>query len=285
MKPEPELTKADLSPVEELRQIAAGLRTHLEWLREGGVAGVPRPPRSVLPPPRPEPQGPATRPAAPLSSPPRPAPPPSGLPDPLPVLGEEGLRLTRDILGNCRRCKLCHGRTQIVFGQGSPQPLLVFVGEGPGAEEDRSGLAFVGAAGELLTQMIGAMAKKARELGAPAVAARLSRDEVYICNVVKCRPPGNRTPEADEMAACGPFLRAQLQALRPRLIVALGRTPAQYLLSTAAPIGKLRGHMAQWEGIPVMPTYHPAYLLRTPSAKRQAWEDLQAVVAELIRRS
>jgi DNA polymerase len=107
------------------------------------------------------------------------------------------------------------------------------------------------------------------------------REDVYICNVVKCRPPGNRTPEPDEMAACGPFLRAQLQALRPRVIVALGRTPAQFLLNTSAPISRLRGRLASWEGIPVMPTYHPAYLLRMPSAKREAWEDLQVVMAEL----
>ena len=143
----------------------------------------------------------------------------------------------------------------------------------------------VGAAGQLLDKMIDAMGAEARKRGYADLSARLSRQAVYIANVVKCRPPGNRTPELDEMSACSPFLRRQLLALRPglRAIVALGRTPTQYLLRSTAPISGLRGQFAAWEGIPVMPTYHPAYLLRTPSAKRQVWEDLQKVIEALGR--
>lgn len=189
------------------------------------------------------------------------------LPDPFPRRGQEGLDNIREILGPCTRCKLCQNRNQIVFGQGNPQASLVFVGEGPGAEEDRTGLPFVGAAGDLLTRMI--------------IAMGFQREQVYICNVVKCRPPGNRVPEPDEVFHCGPFLRAQLQAIQPKVIVALGRTPMQFLLQTTVPIGKIRGSFLSYEGVPVMPTYHPAYLLRTPSAKKQVWEDLQLVMAKL----
>jgi DNA polymerase len=206
-----------------------------------------------------------------------------GLPDPLTISGQPGLDLIREVLGHCQRCKLCHGRNHLVFGQGHPQPLVAFVGEGPGAEEDRTGLPFVGAAGDLLNRMINAMGEEARKRGYDEIAGRLRREQVYICNVVKCRPPGNRTPEQDEVGACGPFLRAQLGALRPKIIVALGRTPTHFLLSTGAPLTRLRGHFASYEGIPVMPTYHPAYLLRTESAKRQAWDDLKMVIEELHR--
>lgn len=207
------------------------------------------------------------------------------LPAPGVLRGREGLAELARLLGDCQRCKLCHGRNHIVFADGSPEATLAFVGEGPGADEDRLGRPFVGAAGQLLDRMIDAMAAEAKKRGHAELAAQLSRQAVYICNVVKCRPPGNRTPELDEMAACAPFLRRQLLALRPRLraIVALGRTPTQYLLRSTAPISGLRGHFTPWEGIPVMPTYHPAYLLRTPSAKRQVWEDLQKVIAALAQ--
>ena len=144
---------------------------------------------------------------------------------------------------------------------------VAYLKKPPGAEEDRTGLPFVGAAGDLLTRMIAAMG--------------LTRAQVYIANVVKCRPPGNRTPEPDEVAACGPFLRAQLQALAPRVIIALGRTPAQFLMGNTAPITRIRGTWHRFEGIPLMPTFHPAYLLRTPSAKRDVWEDLKQVMAKL----
>lgn len=176
----------------------------------------------------------------------------------------------------CRKCRLCEGRTQTVFGQGNAAARLVFVGEGPGFEEDKQGLAFVGAAGQLLTKMI--------------VAMGTSRDEVYICNVVKCRPPENRTPQADEILACSPYLHEQLATIRPEIIVALGAPAAKTLLNTADSIGKLRGRFHEYRGegllgeglsIRVMPTYHPAYLLRTPEDKVKVWADLQMVMAEL----
>jgi DNA polymerase len=179
------------------------------------------------------------------------------------------LQVVRDELGDCRRCRLHAGRTNIVFGVGNPQADLVFVGEGPGANEDRQGEPFVGDAGELLTKMIGAMG--------------FARSDVYICNVVKCRPPGNRNPEPDEIAACEPFLVGQLAALAPRMIVTLGKFAAQTLLRSNAPISALRGRFHRYQGIALMPTFHPAYLLRTPSAKREVWSDLQLVMAELDR--
>ena len=171
----------------------------------------------------------------------------------------------RGALGDCKRCKLCSGRKNLVFGVGNPKARLVFVGEGPGAEEDNQGIPFVGAAGQLLTKMILAMG--------------YSRDEVYICNVVKCRPPGNRNPEPDEIQACQPFLEAQLHAIRPEVIVALGKFAAQTLLRTDTPITRLRGQWREYVGIPLMPTFHPAYLLRNPPEKKAAWTDLQAVMA------
>ena len=171
----------------------------------------------------------------------------------------------RRALGDCKRCKLCSGRKNLVFGVGNPKARLVFVGEGPGAEEDNQGIPFVGAAGQLLTKMIAAMG--------------YSRDEVYICNVVKCRPPGNRNPEPDEIEACQPFLEAQLNAIRPSVIIALGKFAAQTLLRTNTPITRLRGQWREYVGVPLMPTFHPAYLLRNPAEKKAAWTDLQAVMA------
>ncbi|WP_244224504.1 uracil-DNA glycosylase, partial [Corallococcus sicarius] len=180
----------------------------------------------------------------------------------------EGERPTLDQirreLGDCRRCKLCTGRKNIVFGSGNPRAELVFVGEGPGENEDIQGVPFVGPAGDLLTKMIAAMG--------------FSRNDVYICNVVKCRPPGNRNPEPDEIAACEPFLRSQLLALQPRAIVALGKFAAQTLLRDTTPITKMRGTWREYEGIQLMPTFHPAYLLRNNAEKRKAWEDLQQVM-------
>jgi DNA polymerase len=188
-------------------------------------------------------------------------------PGPLPgvVDGERPtLDQIRRELGDCRRCKLCTGRKNIVFGVGNPRAELVFVGEGPGEQEDLQGVPFVGPAGELLTKMIQAMG--------------FSRDEVYICNVVKCRPPGNRNPEPDEINACEPFLRSQLLALQPKVIVALGKFAAQTLLRDSTPITRLRGQWREYQGVKLMPTFHPAYLLRSPHEKRKAWEDLQQVM-------
>jgi len=176
----------------------------------------------------------------------------------------------------CTKCRLCETRMQTVFGQGSPNARLVFVGEAPGFEEDRQGLAFVGRAGQLLTRMIEAMG--------------LSREDVYICNVIKCRPPNNRDPAADEILACHPYLQEQLEIIRPDVLVALGSPAAKTLLSTAESIGKLRGRFHQYfasgmvghgPSIPVMPTYHPAYLLRNPADKGKTWADLQMVMEVL----
>lgn len=172
-------------------------------------------------------------------------------------------------IGDCRRCRLHEGRTRIVFGSGNPQARLVFVGEGPGAEEDAQGLPFVGRAGQLLTQMIEGTARR-EGMG-------LERKDVYICNVVKCRPPGNRTPEADEMETCGQFLFRQLAAIRPKAICVLGATAVRALLGAREAMGRLRGKWHRRGDFPVMVTYHPSYLVRTgsPVAKREAWEDLR----------
>ena len=214
------------------------------------------PQRELSPPSEPR-LAPAVRSTLPelRSEPPR----PEGAASERPTLDE----LRRE-LGDCQRCKLCTGRKNIVFGVGNPRAELVFVGEGPGAEEDLQGVPFVGAAGQLLTKMIEAMG--------------FHRDEVYICNVVKCRPPGNRNPEPDEVKACEPFLRAQLRAVEPKAIVALGKFAAQTLLRDSTPITRLRGQWREYEGIRLMPTFHPAYLLRQPAEKRKAWEDLQQVM-------
>jgi DNA polymerase len=177
-------------------------------------------------------------------------------------------KIQQDI-GDCKRCRLSEGRTNIVFGVGDPHAKLVFVGEGPGADEDAQGIPFVGRAGQLLTQMIEGTARKE---GIP-----LKREDVYICNVVKCRPPGNRTPQPDEMETCGQFLTRQLLVLRPKAICALGGTAAKYLLNRPEGVTRLRGHWYKWHEIPLMVTYHPSYLLRpyNQAAKREAWEDLK----------
>ena len=171
-------------------------------------------------------------------------------------------------IGDCQRCKLAGGRTKIVFGQGNPQARLMFVGEAPGADEDIQGLAFVGRAGQLLTDII--------EKG-----MKMRREDVFIANILKCRPPGNRNPEPDEILECHPFLEAQIDVIRPKIIVGLGKFSCQWLLKTAEPITRLRGKMGEFKGIKVMPTYHPAYLLRNPSAKKDVWEDMKVVLALL----
>jgi uracil-DNA glycosylase len=198
------------------------------------------------------------------------APMPPELP-PLEPLGDTLAKISEDI-GDCRRCRLCEGRSKIVFGSGNEKARLVFVGEGPGADEDAQGLPFVGRAGQLLTQMIENTAAKE---GIP-----IRRADVYICNVVKCRPPENRTPLPDEMEICGQFLSRQLMALRPRAICALGSTAAKALLATKDGVTRLRGRWHKWRDIPVMVTYHPSYLLRpyNQNAKREAWEDLKTAL-------
>jgi DNA polymerase len=277
---------------QELSEVLEDLRRHLLWQEEDGGrflqvdarlaaelrgAGLARLRAQVAKPapaaqPAPAPAAPQPPPAArreapvarPLEAPAQVVRPSVG---PLPGV-VDGERPTLDEirrnLGDCRRCKLCEGRKNIVFGSGNPRAELVFVGEGPGADEDAQGVPFVGAAGQLLTKMIEAMGYR--------------RDDVYICNVVKCRPPNNRNPEPDEVTACEPFLRAQLQAVQPKVIVALGKFAAQTLLRDTTPITKMRGNWREYEGIKLMPTFHPAYLLRQPAEKKKAWEDLQQVM-------
>lgn len=173
----------------------------------------------------------------------------------------------RDEIGDCTRCKLHEGRTNIVFGEGDPKARLVFVGEGPGEEEDRQGRPFVGRAGQLLTKIISAMG--------------LTRSDVYICNVVKCRPPGNRTPEPDEAGTCEQFLFKQLRAIDPDVIVCLGNVAAQSVLKTKEKLGNLRGKFHSYGRAKVMVTYHPAALLRNPGFRKPLWDDIQVVMKEL----
>jgi DNA polymerase len=177
------------------------------------------------------------------------------------------LQLIRDEIGDCTRCPLHKGRNKLVFGDGSPSARLMFVGEGPGADEDAQGLPFVGKAGQLLNNMIAAMG--------------LRREEVYIANVVKCRPPGNRVPEPEEGATCSPFLFRQIDVIRPQVLVALGATAATWLLGTRQPLAGLRGRVHSVRGTQLIVTYHPAYLLRDPRQKKEAWADLQIAMKEL----
>jgi len=183
------------------------------------------------------------------------------------VEGDTLDRIRTDITPTCTRCKLHKARTQIVFGVGNPKAQLVFVGEGPGRDEDEQGEPFVGRAGKLLTQMIEAM--------------NLKREDVYICNVVKCRPPENRLPEKDEIATCSPFLYRQLGVINPKVICCLGACSAQTLLDTAQGISRFRGEWFDYRGAKLIATYHPAYLLRNPAAKSEVWKDLQKVMAVL----
>jgi uracil-DNA glycosylase len=185
----------------------------------------------------------------------------------LKTVPNDSLLKIREDIGDCQRCRLGKTRKHIVFADGNPKADLVFVGEGPGADEDASGVPFVGRAGKLLTQMIEAMG--------------LQRKDVYICNVVKCRPPGNRPPEPDEVTTCSPFLVRQLEVINPKVIVALGATAAKTLLETETGISKFRGQWLDFRGKKLMATYHPAYLLRNPPAKSEVWKDLKKVMAEL----
>ncbi|HVU51613.1 MAG TPA: uracil-DNA glycosylase [Polyangia bacterium] len=257
----------DGEPRAELRALVGQLRTNLSRRQRSGLQGVPRTPSArravVAPTPAPA-AAPAGGARAASAAPVEPAEDGAGRPT-----GGRGLALVREDLGDCQRCKLAPLRTNLVFGVGNPNAHLVFVGEAPGADEDAQGEPFVGKAGQLLTKMIEAMG--------------YAREDVYICNILKCRPPGNRNPEPDEIARCEPFLKAQLAALRPRMIVALGKFAAQCLLRDDTPISRLRGAFRSYEGIQLMPTFHPAYLLRDPTKKKEAWADLKAVNAALAR--
>jgi uracil-DNA glycosylase family 4 len=223
-------------PVKELSELVSGLSDWLRYQRRLGWRGVPA--------------GIAAAPEEPEQ------------PDDRPTLEE-----IRAEMGDCRRCKLYASRTHLVFGEGAPDARLMFVGEAPGAEEDLQGVPFVGAAGQLLNNLLS-------KLG-------LRREEVYIANVLKSRPPGNRDPEADEIAACLPFLEKQIQAIRPRVIVTLGRIAAHALLGTKEPLTRLRGHWQRYRDIRVMPTFHPSYLLRAPQERKKTWADMQQVMEYL----
>jgi DNA polymerase len=182
-------------------------------------------------------------------------------------LSRPSLDQVREELGDCTRCKLHSTRTQIVFGVGNPKADLVFVGEAPGADEDAQGEPFVGRAGQLLTKIIEAMGMR--------------REDVYICNILKCRPPNNRPPESDEILACQPFLLKQLQAIGPKFICTLGGPATQTLLQTKEPISRLRGKFSDFHGISLLPTFHPAYLLRNPSEKKTVWEDMKLLMQRM----
>ena len=235
---------------------ARDVAAHLRYMKDLGVNGLSADPTWRVRPGAAPATAQSAAPAAPV------APDAPGAP-----LKTFQLPEIRADLGDCRRCKLHAGRTQIVFGVGHPEARLMFVGEGPGADEDEQGVPFVGRAGQLLTQIIKAMG--------------LSRDDVYVANVVKCRPPGNRNPEPDEIEACSPFLKAQIASIAPVVIVALGKFAAQTLLQTETPISRLRGQFHNLDGVEVMPTFHPSYLLRNPSAKREVWDDMKLVMKRL----
>jgi DNA polymerase len=225
-----------------------------EWVGE-------QEPQSASFPPSTSQETPAIAPRKPIFSPPdQPAATPA-------ADRAAALNLIREDIGDCTRCALHTGRNKLVFGDGSPNARLMFVGEGPGADEDAQGIPFVGKAGQLLNNMITAMG--------------LKREEVYIANVVKCRPPGNRTPEPEEGNTCSPFLFRQIDVIRPQVIVALGATAATYLLGQRQPLAGLRGRVHAWRGSQLIITYHPAYLLRDPRQKKEAWADLQIAMREL----
>jgi uracil-DNA glycosylase family 4 len=241
--------------------------------RVGGSSSEPGTPKTPArpaqdSPKRPSPQDTATAPGASLPTSFAIAPQKnSNFFDLLERVENDSLLRIREDIGECTRCRLHKTRRHIVFADGHPQAQLVFVGEGPGADEDATGIPFVGRAGKLLTQMIQAMG--------------LQREDVYICNVVKCRPPENRQPQPDEVATCGPYLVRQLEVVNPKVIVCLGATAAQTLLETTTGISKFRGQWQDFRGKKLLATYHPAYLLRNPAAKGEVWKDLQKVMAEL----
>ena len=247
----------------EAAELVAALRSYLEELQETGVDGLPRqaaPRATEVPVAASQPvTGPATSPQASKTA-------ASAVASPFPPASET-LEQIRADLGDCQRCGLGNRRSHLVYGVGNPHARLVFVGEAPGFEEDRQGEPFVGEAGQLLTKIIQAMG--------------LSRDEVYICNVLKCRPPENRNPHHDEIEACRPFLQRQLQAIAPAAIITLGTFATQTLLYTKEPISRLRGRFHDYHGIPLMPTFHPAFLLRSPEKKREVWDDVQQVMKRL----
>jgi uracil-DNA glycosylase family 4 len=254
------------STTEDIRELRRGITAHLDRFRESGL-------RVVGPP--------ATASDAAVVSPPPPPASfwrPEGELDLFAPATDESRPLTleqiREEMGECTRCRLHKGRARIVFGEGNPRAEIVFIGEGPGEEEDRQGRPFVGRAGQLLTKII--------EEG-----MKLRREDVYIANIVKCRPPGNREPERDEIAACSPFLLKQIGAIQPKVIVALGRPATSTLLGRSVQITRVRGTWHDFHGMPLMPTYHPAFVLRqyTEKTRREVWEDMKRVLEKIGRSS
>ena len=285
----------ETAKAEELAQVVTEARAYLTWASDAGLgilaaaAVAPQPAASAYVPAPARLQGPAQDPASARAPAQVPAPANAGLaqttPNPGPAARAQTpaqdptetaiasrlklptLQQVRDDLGECTRCKLHKTRTKIVFGSGEAHARLMFVGEAPGEDEDLQGEPFIGKAGQLLTKMIEAMG--------------LSRETVYICNTVKCRPPNNRNPEPDELGSCEPFLKGQLAAVKPEVIVTLGKFAAQALLRDQTPISRLRGIWREYQGIALMPTFHPAYLLRSPGEKGKVWGDLQDVMKKL----
>ena len=248
----------------EVTEIAAEALAHVRWLARAGVKEVPKAAKSAPLTPTVSPAGQGSEGSA--RSTVVPATGAYALTDK--GCGSDTLLTIRGELGDCTRCKLSRGRTNLVFGVGNPDAALMFVGEGPGRDEDLQGEPFVGRAGQLLTEII-------------TKGMKLRRQDVYIANVVKCRPPDNRNPEPDEIAACLPFLARQIDLVQPRVIVALGTFAAQTLLDVKTPITRMRGVWHDYRGVKVMPTFHPAYLLRNPGDKRLVWADIKIVMAEL----
>jgi uracil-DNA glycosylase family 4 len=256
------------APPLDRKIVLATMRDYVEQLCEEGLEGLPAS-EAVAPVLVSAASRAMQPPAAALKAPSAAGAPAEELFSPYPGLEQTAeLGALRAFIGDCQRCKLAPTRTNLVFGIGNPHAELVFVGEAPGADEDAQGEPFVGRAGQLLTDII------ERGMG-------VKRADVYICNVIKCRPPGNRNPEPDEVAACQPFLFRQIDLIKPRAIVGLGSFAVQALLRVKTPIGKLRGAWQEVRGVRMMPTFHPAYLLRTPGDKRLVWSDIQEVMREL----
>jgi DNA polymerase len=246
-----------MSDAEELAGLTVSLRRHVDRYARAGIRSMKR--EAVTPPIA----------VASGVSDARPAGATNNLfSDGEPVSQTTSLEGLREAIGDCRRCKLCAGRTHLVFGVGNPNARLMFVGEGPGRDEDLQGEPFVGRAGQLLTDIL------TKGMG-------LRREDVYIANVVKCRPPDNRNPEPDEVAACEPFLKKQIELIHPEIIVGLGKFAVQTLLQSRMPITKLRGQWHSYHGIKLMPTFHPAYLLRNPGDKKLVWQDIKKVIEAL----
>jgi uracil-DNA glycosylase family 4 len=249
---------ADATDTEELLNLVASTRRHLQRRDRVGIRLVPTEKRTA-----------ETSPADDATDPS----PDSNRKEELllessPLSRAASLDQLRDAIGDCRRCKLWSGRTHLVFGIGDPKAKLMFIGEGPGRDEDLQGEPFVGRAGQLLTDII------TKGMG-------LRREDVYIANVVKCRPPDNRNPEPDEVSSCEPFLKKQIDLVKPKIIVGLGKFAVQTLLQSKVPITRVRGQWHTYEGIKLMPTLHPAYLLRNPADKKLVWEDIKKVMKEL----